>query len=38
MKAIIADGSYGKILQTYGVEADAITQATVNPDPSTAGQ
>jgi len=38
INALIADGSYGKILQTYGVEADAITKATVNPDPSTAGQ
>jgi len=35
---LIANGGYTKILTTYGVEADAITEATVNPDPATAGQ
>jgi len=38
VQALIADGTYQQILKTYGVEADAITKATVNPDPSTAGQ
>ncbi len=38
INALIADGSYEKILETYGVQADAITTATVNPDPSTAGE
>jgi len=38
INALIADGGYQQILKTYGVEADAITEATVNPDPSTAGQ
>lgn len=38
INALIADGSYEKILETYGVQADAIATATVNPDPSTAGE
>jgi polar amino acid transport system substrate-binding protein len=34
INALIADGTYAAILQKYGVEADAITHATVNPNPT----
>jgi len=34
VNALIADGKYAAILKKYGVTDDAITQATVNPDPS----
>jgi polar amino acid transport system substrate-binding protein len=38
INALIADGGYATILKTYGVESDAITSATVNPDPTSVGQ
>lgn len=31
---LIKNGKYAAILKTYGVEDDAITEATVNPDPN----
>lgn len=33
-KALIADGTYNKILTKWGVEAGAITQAAINPTPT----
>jgi polar amino acid transport system substrate-binding protein len=33
-KALIADGSYNKILTKWGVEAGAITQSAINPTPT----
>jgi polar amino acid transport system substrate-binding protein len=32
VKALIADGSYQKVLQNWGVQAGAITDPTVNPN------
>jgi polar amino acid transport system substrate-binding protein len=32
-KALITDGTYGKILQKWGVQAGAVTSSTVNPTP-----
>jgi polar amino acid transport system substrate-binding protein len=34
INALIADGKYQAILKKYGVQADAITHATVNPNPT----
>lgn len=34
INALIANGTYQSILKKYGVEADAITHATVNPNPT----
>jgi polar amino acid transport system substrate-binding protein len=31
VKALIADGSYQKVLEQWGVEGGAITDPTVNP-------
>lgn len=35
---LISNGEYAKILQTYGVQKDAIKNASVNPDPDSAAQ
>jgi len=32
-KALIADGSYSKILEKWGVQAGAVTESSVNPKP-----
>jgi ABC-type amino acid transport substrate-binding protein len=32
MNALIADGTYAKILKKYGLEDGAIEKAEVNPD------
>lgn len=36
VNALIADGKYAAILKKYGVSDDAITNATVNPNPTVA--
>lgn len=37
INVLIKNGKYAAILKTYGVQEDAITNATVNPDPNIAG-